>query len=136
MQLEKIVAVSGKPGLYEIISQTKGGLIVQSLVDKKRLPINAMHNVSVLNDIAIYTYDDEIPLRNIFKSISEIKDEVVSHKDSNTNLISFFSKVLPDFDEDRVYPSNIKKVIQWYTILAASKFDFSAISEDQSDEEE
>jgi len=136
MQLEKIVAVSGKPGLYEIISQTKGGLIVQSLVDKKRLPINAMHNVSVLNDIAIYTYDDEIPLRNIFKSISEIKDEVVSHKDSNANLISFFSKVLPNFDEDRVYPSNIKKVIQWYTILATSKFDFSAISEDQSDEEE
>ena len=70
MNLEKIVAVSGKPGLYEIISQTKGGIIVQSLIDKKRLPINAMHNVSVLNDIAIYTHDDEIPLRNIFKTIA------------------------------------------------------------------
>ncbi len=71
MSLEKIVAIAGKSGLYEIVSQTKGGLIVQSLVDKKRIPINAMHNISVLNDIAIYTYDNEIPLRNVFKSISE-----------------------------------------------------------------
>ncbi|MCF6346910.1 MAG: DUF5606 domain-containing protein [Flavobacteriaceae bacterium] len=135
MQLEKIVAVSGKPGLFEIVSQTKGGLIVQSLADKKRIPINAMHNVSVLNDIAIYTYDDEIPLRNIFKSIAEKGDEVISHKESNANLISFFSKVLPDFDEDRVYPSNIKKIIQWYAILSTSKFDFSSIKEDADEEE-
>ncbi len=136
MSLEKIVAVAGKPGLYEIVSQTKGGLIVQSLVDKKRIPINAMHNVSVLNDIAIYTYDNEIPLRNVFKSISEKGGDVISHKDSNANLVSFFSKVLPDFDEDRVYPSNIKKIIQWYTILAATKFDFSTLSEEDADEEE
>ena len=136
MSLEKIVAVAGKPGLFEIVSQTKGGLIVQSLVDKKKIPINAMHNVSVLNDIAIYTYDNEIPLRNIFKSIAEKDGDIISHKESNANLISFFSEVLPDFDEDRVYPSNIKKVIQWYTILAAAKFDFSTGSEEDSDEEE
>lgn len=136
MTLEKIVAVAGKPGLYEIISQTKGGLIVESLIDKKRIPINAMHNVSVLNDIAIYTYDDEIPLRQVFKSIDEKSDNLISHKESNANLISFFSKVLPNFDEDRVYPSNIKKVIQWYTILASSNFDFSTLSENKSDEEE
>jgi hypothetical protein len=135
MHLEKIVAVSGKPGLYEIISQTKGGLIVQSLADKKRIPINALHNVSVLNDIAIYTYNDEIPLRNIFKSISEKGDNVISHKESNANLISFFSEVLPDFDEDRVYPSNIKKIIQWFTILSTAKFDFSSIKEDADEEE-
>jgi len=139
MSLEKIVAVSGKPGLFEIISQTKGGLIVQSLVDKKKLPINAMHNVSVLNDIAIYTYDDEIPLREVFISIVERGGEIISHKESNANLISFFNEVLPNFDEDRVYPSNIKKVIQWYSILAAAKFDFSTLSdttEDNAVEEE
>ncbi len=135
MSLEKIVAISGKPGLFEIISQTKGGLIVQSLVDKKRIPVNAMHNVSVLNDIAIYTYDDEVPLRNIFKSISEKSDKVISHKESNANLISFFSEVLPNFDEDRVYPSNIKKVIQWFAILETTNFDFSSI-EEKTDEEE
>lgn len=135
MSLEKIVSISGKPGLYEIISQTKGGLIVQSLVDKKRIPVNAMHDVSVLNDIAIYTYDDEVPLRNIFKSISEKNDKVISHKESNANLISFFGEVLPNFDEDRVYPSNIKKVIQWFNILEATNFDFSSI-EEKTDEEE
>ena len=135
MNLEKIVAVSGKPGLYEIISQTKGGIIVQSLIDKKRLPINAMHNVSVLNDIAIYTHDDEIPLRNIFKTIAEKGIQVISHKESNDKLISFFIEVLPNYDEERVYPSNIKKVVQWYNILATAKFDFSLIKEDSEEEE-
>ncbi len=139
MSLEKIVAISGKPGLYEIVSQTKGGLIVQSLIDKKRLPVNAMHNVSVLNDIAIYTYADEVPLRTIFKSIAKKEGEMISHKESNDTLISFFKEVLPNFDEERVYPSNIKKVVQWYNILAASDFDFSSIKEDGeevTDEEE
>ena len=135
MNLEKIVAVSGKPGLYEIISQTKGGIIVQSLIDKKRLPINAMHNVSVLNDIAIYTHDDEIPLRNIFKTIAEKGIEVINHKESNDKLISFFNEVLPNYDEERVYPSNIKKVVQWYNILATANFDFSLIKEGTEEEE-
>jgi len=135
MNLEKIVAISGKPGLYEIISQTKGGIIVESLVDKKRLPINAMHNVSVLNDIAIYTHDDEIPLRNIFKTIANKGSEVISHKESNDKLISFFNEILPNYDKDRVYPSNIKKIVQWYKILAAANFDFSLIKEDSEEEE-
>ncbi len=135
MNLEKIVAISGKPGLYEIISQTKGGIIVESLVDKKRLPINAMHNVSVLNDIAIYTHDDEIPLRNIFKTMANKGSEVISHKESNDKLISFFIEILPNYDEDRVYPSNIKKIVQWYNILAAANFDFSLIKEDSKEEE-
>jgi len=135
MNLEKIVAISGKPGLYEIISRTKGGIIVQSLVDKKKLPINAMHNVSVLNDIAIYTHDDEIPLRIIFKTIAKKGSEVISHKESNDKLISFFNEILPNYDEDRVYPSNIKKIVQWYNILVAAKFDFSLIKEDSEEEE-
>ena len=135
MSLEKIVAESGKPGLYEIISQTKGGLIVKSLVDNKRLPINAMHNVSVLNDIAIYTYDDEVPLREVFKTISEKEDDVISHKESNANLISFFNDILPNFDQERVYPSNIKKVVQWYTILEKANFDFTLINDASLKEE-
>ncbi|HHC78481.1 MAG TPA: hypothetical protein ENK46_01270 [Flavobacteriia bacterium] len=135
MGLEKIVAISGKPGLYEIITQTKGGLIVQSLIDKKRLPINAMHNVSVLNDIAIYTYDDEIPLREVFKSINKKDGDIINHKENNATLLSFFGEVLPDFDEERVYPSNIKKVIQWYHILANANFDFSSVGENNEEEE-
>ena len=139
MSLEKIVAVTGKPGLFEIISQSKGGLIVESLIDKKRVPINAMHNVSVLNDIAIYTYEEEVPLRSVLKTIADKHEnkEAISHKESNANLTSFFSEVLPDYDEERVYTSNIKKVIQWYNLLAKAKFNFSSIKEDsEADEEE
>ncbi len=137
MTLDKIVAITGKPGLYEIVSQTKGGLLVQSLIDKKRIPVNAMHNVSVLNDIAIYTYEDEIPLRNIFKIIGKkLKNaEALSHKESSNKLITFFKEILPDYDEERVYTSNIKKVIQWYNILALAKFNFSSIKEDNDEEE-
>ena len=138
MSLEKIVAITGKPGLFEIISQSKGGLIVESILDKKRIPVNAMHNVSVLNDIAIYTYEEEVPLRDVFKSIAEKNNskEALSHKESNANLTSFFNEVLPDFDEERVYVSNIKKVVQWYNILAKSNFDFTAIKEESNKEEE
>ena len=138
MSLEKIVAVTGKPGLFEIVTQSKGGLIVESLTDKKRIPINAMHNVSALNDIAIYTYEEEVPLRNIFKTIAEKYEnkEALSHKESNANLTSFFIEILPDFDDERVYTSNIKKVVQWYNILAKSKFDFSSIKEETDEEEE
>lgn len=134
MNLEKIVSISGKPGLYEVISQSNKSLIVQSLVDKKRLPVHTMHNVSVLNDIAIYTLDGEEPLRNVFKAIAAKNDnkEVLSHKESDARLIGFFSDVLPNYDTERVYASNIKKVVQWYNLLAASKFDFSSIKEPET----
>ena len=97
-----------------------------------------MHNVSVINDIAIYTYEEEVPLRNIFKKIAEKQNgsATISHKESNDKLISFFNEILPDFDEERVYPSNIKKVVQWYNILATAKFDFSSIKEPSKEEEE
>ncbi len=138
MSLEKIVAVSGKPGLYEIISQSKAGLIVSSLIDKKKLPINAMHNVSVLNDIAIYTYEEEVPLRNVIKTIADKHEnkEALSHKESNEKLLSFFGEILPDFDEERVYASNVKKIVQWYNILSKSEFDFSSIKEEAEEENE
>ncbi len=137
MTLEKIVAITGKPGLYEIVSQTKGGLLVQSLIDKKRIPVNAMQNVSALNDIAIYTYEDEVPLREIFKNIAEklSNKEALSHKESNDKLKAFFSEVLPNYDEERVYASNIKKVVQWYNVLAMADFDFSSIKEENDEEE-
>jgi len=138
MTIEKIIAIAGKPGLFEIISQTKGGLIVQSLLDKKRIPINAMHNVSSLNDIAIYTYEEEVTLREVFKNIAKKQNnaECISHKESNANLISFFNEVLPDFDDERVYASNIKKIVQWYNILVTTKFDFSTLTEKEVSEEE
>lgn len=131
MTLEKIVAISGKPGLYQIISQSAKGLIVESLIDKKRMPVNALQNVSVLNDIAIYTHEGEEPLRTIFKTIAEKVEnkEVLDHKESNDKLTDFFSEILPNYDEEKVYASNIKKVVQWYNLLAKNQFDFASIKD-------
>ena len=130
MEFNKIIAVTGKPGLFEILSQTKTGVIVKSIVDGKRFPITATHNVSLLENIAIYTYEEEVPLAKIFKNIADKEDnkEAISHKESAAKLTNYFSEILPDFDEERVYASNIKKVIQWYNTLAKANFDFSSLA--------
>ena len=138
MELKDIVSVSGKPGLYEIKAQSKGGIIVASLIDGKKFPITATHNISALNEIAIYTYEEEVPLRVIFKAIGEKENgsEAISPKESSKRLVSYFREILPNFDEERVYASNIKKVLQWYNLLASKKFDFTAIQEEEQETEE
>ncbi|CAL2064426.1 DUF5606 domain-containing protein [Tenacibaculum sp. 190524A05c] len=140
MEFSKIIAVSGKPGLFEILSQTKSGVIVKSLLDEKRMPITATHNVSLLENIAIFTYADDIPLADVFKNIADKEDgkEAISHKENANKLTAYFSEVLPDYDDERVYTSNIKKVIQWYNILAKANFDFSTLAQEEvtTDEEE
>lgn len=136
MELKDIVAINGKPGLFEIKAQSKGGIIVQSLLDDKKFPITAMHNISALNEISIFTYEDEVPLRIIFKTIGEKEQgkETISHKESGKVLTSYFREILPNFDEERVYTSNIKKVLQWYNLLASKNFDFTAIQEEETKE--
>ena len=138
MEFSKIIAVTGKPGLFEILSQTKTGVIVKSIVDGKRFPITATHNVSLLENIAIYTYEEEVPLAQVIKNISDKESgkESISHKESNTILLSYFSEILPGFDKERVYASNVKKVIQWYNILVNAKFDFSTLVSEASVETE
>ncbi len=129
MEFNKIIAVTGKPGLFEILTQTKNSLIVQSLPDKKRFSINATQNVSLLENIAIYTYEEEVPLLTIFKSMFEKEEgkEAISHKESGKKLAAYFEEVLPNYDVERVYTSNIKKIIQWYNSLVTIGFDFSKI---------
>ncbi|MFC2127589.1 DUF5606 domain-containing protein [Bacteroidota bacterium] len=136
MGLSKTIAIAGKAGLFNIITQSKGGFIVESLEDKKKFPVTNAHNVSVLNDIAIYTYDEEKPLREVFLAIhaKEGGKKTISHKESNKKLLSFFEEILPDFDQERVYPSNIKKVVQWYNLLIAAEFDFSTLEEKEEEE--
>lgn len=138
MELKDIVAVNGKPGLYEIKAQSKGGIIVESLLDGKKFPITVTHNISALNEIAIYTYEEEVPLRIILKAIGEKEGgkEAINPKESGKVLTSYFREILPDFDEERVYTSNIKKVLQWYNLLASKNFDFTAIQEEESATEE
>ncbi len=120
MSLDEIISVSGKPGLFKIITRTRSGFVAESLIDKKKVTVNMHNNVSVLSEIAIYTLTEEVPLREVLKKImdkEEGKQTSISHKDPKIKLEEYFFEVLPDYDEDRVYASDIKKIVQWYNLL-------------------
>jgi hypothetical protein len=137
MGLEKILSISGKPGLYELSAQTRGGFIAKSIIDQKKIAVNVRHNVSLLSEIAIYTYTEEVPLGTIFQKMYEKEDgkEAISAKASKKELEAYFSEVLPDYDSDRVYQSDIKKVIQWYNLLISNGFtDFSVEEKDKDND--
>ena len=136
MSLEKVLSISGKPGLYKMTKQTRSGFLAASLIDKKIISVSARHNVSLLTEIAIYTLTQEVPLREIFQKIATKEDgkQTISHKVPKVELEEFFFGVLPDYDEDRVYPSDIKKVVQWYNLLVKNGFtDFSEPQNQQDD---
>ncbi len=138
MSLEKILSISGKPGLYLMKSQTRNGFLAESLIDGKKINVNARHNVSLLSEIAIYSLTEEVPLRKVFTKISEKENggEAINHKVSKDKLEEYFFDVMPDYDEDRVYASDIKKVLQWYNLLNKQGItDFSDKENDSSEEE-
>ena len=139
MGLEKILSISGKPGLYELTAQTRGGFVAKSIIDEKKIAVNVRQNVSLLSEIAIYTITEEVPLGTIFQKISEKENggEAIDHKVPKKELEAYFSEILPDYDVDRVYQSDIKKILQWYNLLVKNNFtDFSTEKETISDEEE
>ena len=141
MTLDKILSIGGKPGLYKLLTQTRSGFVGESLLDGKRISVGIRHNVSVLSEIAIYTLEEEIPLREVFQKIKEKEKGAktsVHHKDDKLKLEEYFFDVLPNYDEDRVYPSDIKKIVQWYNILHENGIvDFGDDEgEELSDEEE
>jgi hypothetical protein len=119
MNLSGIIAISGKPGLFKVIAQGKNNIIVESLEDKKRVPAYASDRISALDDISIYTYDDDKPLREIYADIfkKENGGATISHKEDASKLQSYLIEVLPDYDQERVYLSDIKKLFQWYNLL-------------------
>ncbi|TDD77457.1 DUF5606 family protein [Flavobacterium caseinilyticum] len=121
MNLEKILAISGKPGLYVLKVQTRTGFVAESLADGKKITVNLKSNVSLLSEISIYTYEGEKPLAEIMQKIAdkESKGPALSHKEDNAKLTAYFKEILPDYDEERVYPSDIKKVLNWYNMLQA-----------------
>ncbi|MDW8851214.1 DUF5606 domain-containing protein [Flavobacterium sp. MMLR14_040] len=121
MNLEKILAISGKPGLYVLKVQTRTGFVAESLIDGKKITVNLKSNVSLLSEISIYTYEGEKPLTEVMQIIAkkEKNGQAISHKEDNATLTAYFKEILPDFDEERVYPSDIKKVLNWYNTLQA-----------------
>jgi len=122
MDLSGIISISGKPGLYKVVTQGKNSIIVESLSDKKRFPAYASDRISALEDISIYTYDSDKPLVEIFEAIHAKQEgkEAPSHKTDLGDLKSYLQEILPDYDEERVYPSDIKKLFQWYNMLLKS----------------
>jgi hypothetical protein len=121
MSIEKILAISGKPGLYELKIQTRTGFVAESLIDGKRITVGLRSNVSLLSEISVYTYDGEVRLAEVLRAIAEKEDNgpALSHKEDNAKLEAYFREALPNFDEDRVYASDIKKILNWYNMLQA-----------------
>ncbi len=120
MPLDKILAIGGKPGLFKLLTQTRSGFVGESLIDGKRVAVGIRNNVSVLSEIAIYTLEEEVPLREVFQKIKDKENggkTSVGHKEEKIKLEEYFFEVLPNYDEDRVYASDIKKIIQWYNLL-------------------
>ncbi|NWO28501.1 DUF5606 domain-containing protein [Capnocytophaga sp. oral taxon 903] len=125
MNLTKVLAISGKPGLYHLETQTRSGFLATSLADGKRISVGIRNNVSLLSEIAIYTLEKEVPLTEVFtnmKNFEEGKEARISPKSDGATLEEYFSQVLPNYDRDRVYASDIKKIIQWYNLLLAKGF--------------
>lgn len=140
MTLDKILSIGGKPGLYKLVTQTRTGFVAESLLDGKKITVGLRSNVSVLSEIAIYTLSEELPLREVFQKI-QVKEKggktAIPHKSEKIKLEEYFFEVLPDYDEDRVYASDIKKVIQWYNLLHENGYtDFSEDDTDATSEEE
>ncbi|MCK0147564.1 DUF5606 domain-containing protein [Arenibacter sp. F26102] len=120
MSLNKILSIAGKPGLFKLLTQTRSGFVAESLLDGKKVTVSFKNNVSVLSEIAIYTLEEEVPLKDVFEKIKEKEDggkTAVSHKDDKIKLEEYLFEVLPNYDEDRVYASDIKKIVQWYNLL-------------------
>jgi len=143
MNLAEIMSISGKPGLYKMISHTKTGMLVESMQDQKRFPVFAHEKISSLEEISIFTETDDIPLKEVFKKINDLVEgeKALSHKSPASELKDFFDDAVPDYDKERVYVSDIKKVIQWYNVLHEMELlDFTEeedeVTEDDTEEVE
>ncbi len=120
MDLSEILSITGKPGLYKVVTQAKNGIIVESLIDGKRFTAFSNERISSLEEISIFSETEDIPLKDVFKSLFEKFNGKagISHKSDGKLLKETFEEVVPDYDSERVYISDIKKVIQWYNLLA------------------
>lgn len=120
MDLSKILSISGKGGLFELVGQTKNGVIVISLIDGKRMPAYSNQQISSLEEISIYGEVEDVPLKEIFARIFKMengKETSVAPKSSGAELRDYFTDVVPEHDQERVYNSDIKKVLSWYNLL-------------------
>jgi hypothetical protein len=140
MDLSKILVVSGKPDIYELVSQTKTGAIVESLADKKRCPVFKTDRISSLNEISIFTTEKEKPLTEVMQNIFRKEDgKTIAfdiRKTANADLFAYFKEVLPNYDTEHVHASDVKKVLLWYNLLnKAGKIDLEEPETEKPTEE-
>lgn len=119
MNLKSIIAIAGKPGLFKVVAQGNQSIIVESLIDKKRLAAHASNKISALEDISIYTDEEDILLSEVYRAIYDKENggNCISHKASEADLRAYLTEVLPNYDRERVYLSDIKKLFNWYNML-------------------
>ena len=138
--IKGILSIAGKPGLYKLVSRGKNSLIVESLQTGKRMPAYTHEKVISLADISIYTTGDDIPLADVFELVSQhTGGQPVDVKSfaTDADLRKYFGEILPEFDQDRVYTTDIRKLFSWYNLLIAAgvtKFKDDEIAEDQAAE--
>ncbi len=135
--LKGILAISGQRGLFKLVSQAKNSIIVESLIDGKRMPAYATSRISALEDISIYTEEEDVKLSDVFKAIYEKENggEAINPKSSGNELKGYFESILPEYDKDRVYVSDIKKVLTWYNLLLEKEMiDPNAVDEEETEE--
>src|SRR5690554_3337080 len=127
IMLSKILSVTGRPGLYKLVSTNQNMNIVEALSDGKRIPVYAQEKVVALSDVSIYTNDGDIPLRDVLKMIrskEEGKQVSLGSKPSGNTLFTYFAGVLPDYSKESVYANDVKKIISWYNLLVEHDIDF------------
>jgi len=137
MNLSEVLTISGKPGLYKIVAQNPGRVIVESIEDGKRLPVFMRHNFSILSDISIYTVEDDMPLGEVFKAIYEAEEgkESISHKAEEKDLEAKMTAVVPKYDREEVRHADMRKLFKWYNLLVSKNLwspeDLTSASEEE-----
>ena len=121
--LKEILSISGKPGLYKLINNSSNAIIVESLLDGKRFAAYSNSKIIALEDISIYTEDEDMPLKEVLKRIFEKENgaQALSHKADTEKMLAYFEEIVPEYDHNRVYVSDMRKIIQWYNLLADKK---------------
>ena len=137
MDLSNVMTINGKPGLYKLVSKAKNNFIVESLADHKRIPAFSHDGVSSLDNIAIFTSEEDVVLEKVFEAIykKENGEKVPDVLSDNLKLKKYFEEILPNYDKERVYVSNIKKVLNWYNILIENDLITIESEEDKTEEQ-
>ncbi|MGZ3864086.1 MAG: DUF5606 family protein [Bacteroidia bacterium] len=119
MDLSGLISINGMPGLYKVVGQMKNGVVAESLTDKKRIPVMASQQLSALEEISMFTTGENKPVSEILKTIFEKEKggKCIDHKADEKEIVSYFTAILPDYDKERVYVSNMRKLFNWYNLL-------------------